>query len=121
MRATHRCALAAGVLALAACATARRGEPFTGEHRPPDEKVALGQRSFAANCSACHPGGQQGIGPAINDKPLPVWAIKFQVRHGLGAMPAFSDEEIPDAELDAVVKYLKWLRGLDHKSVKSEG
>ena len=28
-------------------------------------------------------------------------------------MPAFSDETIPDEELDALVAYLHWLRGLD--------
>jgi mono/diheme cytochrome c family protein len=100
---------------LAACATARRGETLTGEHHPPTDEIALGQRVYDANCSQCHPGGTQGVGPSINDKPLPRWAIRFQVRHGLGAMPSFSKEEIPDAELHAVVKYLKWLRGLEVK------
>lgn len=94
-----------------ACATARRGETLTGEHHPPTREIALGERVFDANCSQCHPGGTQGVGPSLNDKPLPGWVIRFQVRHGLGAMPAFSATEIPDAELKAVVRYLKWLRG----------
>jgi mono/diheme cytochrome c family protein len=36
--------------------------------------------------------------------------IRFQVRHGLGAMPAFSEKEIGDRELDDLVAYLKALR-----------
>jgi len=50
------------------------------------------------------------LAPAINNKPLPGFLMKFQVRHGIGAMPAFSKRELPPDELDAVVKYLKALR-----------
>lgn len=105
----------AAVLALlaAGCGTARRDAPLTGPHDPPDERIALGQQLFASSCNGCHPGGTQGIGPAINNKPLPGWLIRFQVRNGLGAMPAFSSEEIPSAELDALVTYLVWLRRLE--------
>jgi mono/diheme cytochrome c family protein len=82
---------------------------------PPVPEVQLGERVFDANCSQCHPGGTGGLGPAINNKPLPGWLIEFQIRHGLGAMPAFSSEEVSDEEMDAVVKYLKWLRGLERR------
>lgn len=108
-------AVVAVCLAAAACGTARRGAPLTGEHDPPTETIRLGQRVFAANCSQCHPGGTQGLAPALNNKPAPGWLIRFQVRHGLGAMPAFSEEEISDAELDALVEYMIWLRRLDWK------
>lgn len=37
----------------------------------------------------------------INNKPLPGFLIKFQVRNGLGAMPAFSKEHVSPEELDA--------------------
>lgn len=76
----------------------------------PNETVALGRQVFDRNCSQCHPGGASGLAPAINNKPLPQWTIKLQVRHGLGAMPAFSDREISDEQLDAVAEYLVWLR-----------
>ena len=101
------------IVLLAGCGTARRGVPLTGEHNPPNAEIALGQRVFDANCSQCHPGGEGGLGPAINNKPLPGWLIKFQVRHGLGTMPAFSSREIPDRELDALAEYLVWLRRRD--------
>lgn len=109
--------LAASVAA--ACGTARRGVPFTGEHTPPTEQVTLGQRVFAANCNGCHPGGTQGLGPALNNKPLPGWAIRFQVRNGLGAMPSFSSEEIDGEQLDALVSYLVWLRRLPVRGLQS--
>ena len=98
---------------ITACGTARRGAPLTGEHTPPTPEIALGQRVFDASCHQCHVGGTQALGLALNDKPLPGWLIRFQVRRGLGAMPSFSEEEISDEELDASVSYMVWLRRLD--------
>lgn len=115
---SHLCSAAAlltGCVLLAGCGSARRGVPLTGEHTPPTEQVALGQRVFDANCNQCHPGGATGLGPALNNKPLPGWAIRLQVRYGLGAMPGFSSREIPDEQLDALVVYLKWLRDLERR------
>jgi mono/diheme cytochrome c family protein len=105
-------ALAAALL-LAGCGSARRDAPFTGPQVPPNEQILLGARVFASSCNGCHPGGTQGIGPAINNKPLPTWLMRFQVRHGLGAMPAFSEEDISKEQLDALLRYLVWLRRLD--------
>ncbi len=105
----------AGLLLSAGCGTARRGEPIVGEKQVPDAEIARGQRVFDANCSQCHPGGEAGLGLAINDKPLPQWLMKFQVRNGLGAMPSFSSDEISSDELDALTEYLVWLRRLDPK------
>jgi mono/diheme cytochrome c family protein len=69
-----------------------------------------GQKVFMKQCYACHPGGEAGFAPGLNDKPLPGFLIKFQVRHGLGAMPAFSPDDIGDDDLDHLVQYLKALR-----------
>lgn len=107
--------LLVGMLAVASCGTARRGAPLVGEHTPPTPEIALGQRVFDANCAQCHPGGTQGLGLALNNKPLPGWLIEFQVRNGIGAMPSFSEEEIDGGELDALIGYLVWLRRLDRK------
>lgn len=105
--------LAAAIL-LAACGSARRSIPFTGEHRIGDDTtLVLGRRVFDAYCHPCHPGGAGGLAPAINNKPLPAFLIKFQVRRGLGAMPAFPEEAVSDDELDAVAAYLKFLRRLE--------
>ncbi len=97
---------------VAACGPARRGEPFTALQLEPAEKK--GREHFMHHCNPCHPGGAAGLGPALNNKPLPRWAIRLQVRHGLGAMPGFSKTEIPDEELEAIIGYLKALRAKGH-------
>jgi mono/diheme cytochrome c family protein len=102
--------LAGLALVLSACGPAYRGAPILEPLETDDPKIALGQKVFFANCHQCHTGGGTAIGPAITNKPLPDWAIRFQVRHGVGQMPAFSEEEISDEELDALVAYLNELR-----------
>jgi mono/diheme cytochrome c family protein len=59
-----------------------------------------------AHCHACHPGGEAGLGPALNDKPLPGLLVRLQVRTGMGAMPAFSPRELSDGELRDLIAYL---------------
>ncbi len=63
-----------------------------------------------ASCHQCHPGGEAGLGPALNDKPLPTFVKKFQVRHGLGTMPSFPEDKISEEQLDYLMEYLKALR-----------
>lgn len=95
-----------------ACGSARRSEPLTGAADPPTAELLLGQQVFDLNCSQCHPGGEGGLAYAINNKPLPRWLMRFQVRTGAGAMPAFPERDISDEELDAMLDYLVWLRSL---------
>lgn len=64
-------------------------------------------------CNGCHPGGEAGLGPALNNKLLPGFLIKFQVRNGLGVMPSFSQDVISPEELDDLVSYLVALRHHD--------
>jgi mono/diheme cytochrome c family protein len=103
-------ALAAALLELSAC-SARRGEPLRGPLVISDPRVAHGQAVFMAKCNKCHPGGDAGLGPALNNKPLPGFLVRYQARHGMGAMPAFDADELPDKELDDVSAYLEALRG----------
>ncbi len=98
-----------GLLLIAGC-SARRGEPIVGPLRVSEPGIARGQQVFMRECHQCHPGGEAGLGPAINNKPLPGFLVKFQVRTGLGVMPAFSQGEISGEELDHLVDYLKALR-----------
>jgi mono/diheme cytochrome c family protein len=97
-------------LALVSCSSARRSEPILG--RAPAAHLAFseGRRVFLQHCHVCHPGGEAGLGPALNNKPAPAALIKFQVRHGLGTMPAFKEDRIGPAELDALAAYLVALR-----------
>ena len=102
-------AIAVATLALA-CGSARRGEPFAGPLEPVSHPLEDGQRVFAARCEPCHPGGEAGLGPALNDKPLPPFLVRFQVRRGMGAMPPFDRAEITPEELDHLVAYVAALR-----------
>ncbi|WP_162051567.1 c-type cytochrome [Pontibacter pamirensis] len=98
------------LLMLSYCGTARRGVPMFDPVDIENQAVAQGEKVYMSYCQKCHPGGEAGLGPAINNKPLPGAMIKFQVRNGLGMMPAFKEEVIPDEELDNMVAYLKTLR-----------
>ena len=101
--------IVSGLLLTTGC-SARRGEAIVGPLPISEPGIARGQQVFYRDCHQCHPGGEAGLGPAINNKPLPGFLIKFQVRNGLGAMPAFSQNEISPEDLDHLVDYLKALR-----------
>jgi mono/diheme cytochrome c family protein len=110
-RAGRVVATVAALLALlvVACGSARRAPPLVGPQAVTDEQRE-GRRVFLDRCDSCHPGGEAGLGPALNNKPLPKAAIKMQVRQGLGAMPDFSDRELADPELERLVEYVVALR-----------
>jgi mono/diheme cytochrome c family protein len=103
MRTVTLAALA--VLALGACGPSRRGPAF-GTPREFTEKEQEGRVLFMRHCNQCHPGGSGGLGPSINNKPLPSLAMRTQIRQGVGSMPAFTDEMLKDAEVDAIIAYL---------------
>ena len=90
--------------------SARRSEPVVGPLPLSSPEIAEGRKVFMMHCHQCHPGGEAGLGPAINNKPLPAFAIRMQIRYGFRAMPAFYSDEISETELDALVTYLKALR-----------
>jgi mono/diheme cytochrome c family protein len=85
----------------------RKAEPLTQKtFLPKNERVALGERVFMANCQKCHPGGEGGLGPAINANPAPQFIKRFQMRHGLGVMPSFKKVEISKNDLHDISKFL---------------
>ena len=83
--------LTVACMILVACATPRHSEPRTGVFRPANEQQARGEIVFSNYCSKCHDGGHSGLAPGI--LPVPDALIRFQVRHGLGVMPAFPETE----------------------------
>jgi mono/diheme cytochrome c family protein len=101
--------LGLALVLLAGC-SARRSEPLIGPLVAPDQVIAEGELAFDTYCSTCHPGGEAGLGVALNNKPLPRALIKFQIRHGLGAMPKFPEEQISDQQRREIAAYLVWLR-----------
>lgn len=103
-------------LALAGCGSPRRGEPLAGA--VPSDEIALerGRAVFMQNCYACHPGGEAGLGPALNNRPWPDFVKRRAIRRGEGPMPAFSTQEISDAALKDLLTYLAALRGYYNRS-----
>jgi mono/diheme cytochrome c family protein len=94
-------------LFFASCAM-RRSEPLTAkEFTPENSSVVNGERVYMLHCQKCHPGGEAGLGPAINSNPAPAFIKRFQVRHGLGVMPAFKKDEISKEALHDITTYLK--------------
>jgi mono/diheme cytochrome c family protein len=98
---------AAAVLA-AACATPRHSEPCTGPFRPANAAEERGEIVFSNYCSKCHDSGHSGLAPGI--LPVPDALIRFQVRHGLGVMPAFGEDRLSPAQLDDLLAYLNAIR-----------
>ena len=101
--------VASSLLLACGCGSARKTKP-NGISALLSEGEKWGQRVFLANCQQCHPGGEAGLGPALNNKPLPGFMIRLQVRHGLGAMPSFSSIRIPESDLERLISYMQRLR-----------
>ena len=95
---------------LSACGTPRRSAALMGDPEPPNEPVVRGMALYDRHCTGCHPGGEGGLGPSLNDKPAPAFLIKAQVRLGLGAMPRFSKRTLSSDELRDLVRYMIWNR-----------
>jgi mono/diheme cytochrome c family protein len=99
--------LAMFLVLLNAC-TVRKAEPLLQkEFVPANERIANGERIYMAHCQKCHPGGEGGLGPAINSNPAPQLIKRFQMRHGLGVMPSFKKNEISKKDLHEISKYLR--------------
>ena len=103
-------ALFAAAIAATACGSARRAEPLVGPFATSDPALQRGRVAYDLYCYKCHGDGEGALGPAINDKPLPRFLMRLQVRAGLGAMPSFSRADLSDRELDDIVDYLVAIR-----------
>lgn len=109
MKAARLVVLLLAALAATACGSPRKSEPIATPIAL-DEEQQRGRDLFDQFCHKCHPRGEGGLGPALNDKPLPQFLLRYQIRHGLGTMPAFPEERLSDEDLDRLVKYLVRIR-----------
>ena len=110
------------------------GGPGIPELRLEDADLAEGGELYRANCAACHnaagSGGALTVGqfaPSLHGgEPL---VVAEAVRYGPGQMPVFGQSVFDDDELDAVVRYVDYLRapddeggfGLGHTGPITEG
>jgi mono/diheme cytochrome c family protein len=97
------------VCLVVACGAEHRGEPQSAEVIPATRSELHGKRLFQKFCYQCHPGGSQGLGPALNDKPLPAAAIRTQIRAGVGAMPSFGKDWLTDQQVAEIADYVTTL------------
>jgi mono/diheme cytochrome c family protein len=88
------------------CASRRSEAVKQKKFIPENERIANGESVYMANCHKCHPGGEGGLGPAINSNPAPQFVKRFQSRHGLGVMPSFKKNEISRSDLRDISRYL---------------
>ena len=80
-------AVLAAALAVSGCRSVRRGDAIGRPVAKASAEVERGRVVFQQHCYRCHPGGEGGLGPSLNDKPAPAFLVRTQVRAGLGAMP----------------------------------
>lgn len=83
-----------------------------------EQKIADGRLVFKAHCQKCHPNGEAGVGPALNNKPLPAFLLRARIRSRAtflwtGKMPSFDKHEISKVELSALIAYLKHMEKKD--------
>jgi len=97
-------------VAAAACGPSRLPPPAAAPAGVDTAAERRGELVYMRHCHSCHPGGAAGLGPSLNDKPLPKALVKAQVRRGLGAMPAFDAQRISDEDLEALGEYVVSLR-----------
>ena len=79
----------------------------------PTKELQDGRKLFNEYCASCHPGGMSGVGFAIINKPLPEFLIEFQIRNGVGVMPAFDKKMLNDNQVEQIAEYLVYLRKKD--------
>jgi mono/diheme cytochrome c family protein len=108
LRACVRIVIACG--GIVACGSARRSEPIAGPLTLGGASLQRGREVYMQECQRCHPGGEAGVGPSLNDKPAPRFLIRLQIRQGLGAMPAFSRAQLDDQVVEDVIDYMMALR-----------
>jgi mono/diheme cytochrome c family protein len=92
------------LLLAGACTSSQRSEAVLGPPPLSSPEETKGEVLYMHFCHQCHPGGAGGLGPGLNNKPAPAAAIKLQIRKGLGTMPAFGENELSDADIDAIIE-----------------
>ena len=107
------------MMSLYSCAV-RRSEPMTGKVvNTSNNHVKNGQVLYHAYCQKCHPAGEAGLGPSVTSKPG--FAKKFQIKHGMGVMPAFKKDQLSRQDVKDIAAYLKALNRVKKRGTVSAG
>lgn len=72
----------------------------------------LGKAVFDANCTACHPGGQKGVGPSLVGavSQRGETSVTNRIRNGRESMPPFPETTISAKQLGDLIAYLATLQ-----------
>jgi mono/diheme cytochrome c family protein len=91
----------------------RHSEPLTGKVvETSDIHMRNGEVLYMTYCDKCHPSGEGGLGPALNPLNVPSFVKRFQIRHGLGVMPYFKQDQLGKEDLHDITSYMKALKRL---------
>lgn len=92
---------------LIACALILLAPPLYAQDPPPADsgQWGSGKNLYDKVCAHCH-APEVGVGTAIQGRGLPEPYIKYVIRHGLNAMPAFPASYIDDQSIALVTEYI---------------
>ena len=80
----------------------------TAKAEPSKEDIAQDKQVFQSFCSACHgPNAQGAFGPPLAGHTRA--QIVAKVRGSKGKMPPFSEQQLSNADLDKIVKFIESL------------
>lgn len=74
---------------------------------PGGNQLAQGRQIYDRACGRCHPGGEEDVGPRIINKNLDQARALKQIREGTGRMRAIPPTKLPDANIPALMTYLR--------------
>ncbi len=100
------------LMTVLACTSRRMPTASTGGSIQ-EERLNNGHLKYMQYCQKCHPSAEAGLGPALSNNPAPGFVKRFQVRHGLGVMPAFKSDVISKEDVKDIMHYL---RAVKHSS-----
>jgi mono/diheme cytochrome c family protein len=84
--------------------------PGAAEAEPGEEALNGATLYQDFSCAGCHgPGGEGGVGPALNQRELPADKIVEVTRNGQGIMTGYRPDVVSDAQLEAIVEFVQAL------------
>ncbi len=100
-RASQASAPATGAARTGDAGAARAGDAGAGGTR------MTGAQLFARTCNRCHPNGAEDVGPSLVNKNFAPDRMTKQIRQGSGRMRAITVARLADADLPALLAYLR--------------
>jgi mono/diheme cytochrome c family protein len=112
--------LALFIMTLFAECSARRVGKDMSTSTSEDPVIKEGRFVFKQQCQRCHPNGEAGVGPPINNLHLPRFLLKVRIRSRAfllwtGRMPSFKKDEVSKEQLKALVTFIKAMEKRDER------